>query len=172
MKGKKQLWVKLGLAAIVSLLVLTVITYIGISLYFEDHYYYNTIIGGEDFSYKTPIEAEGILYTKMDSYSLEISGREDVSDKILPEEINMKFLLDDTLIRIKKEQKPELWFLCFFKEYNYTFPWAVKYDEDALENKIKELAFFQAKNIRKAKDAYLTYSEERSEEHTSELQSP
>ena len=44
MKGKKQLWVKLGLAAIVSLLVLTVITYIGISLYFEDHYYYNTII--------------------------------------------------------------------------------------------------------------------------------
>ncbi len=163
MKGKKQLWVKLGLAAIVSLLVLTVITYIGISLYFEDHYYYNTIIGGEDFSYKTPIEAEGILYTKMDSYSLEISGREDVSDKILPEEINMKFLLDDTLIRIKKEQKPELWFLCFFKEYNYTFPWAVKYDEDALENKIKELAFFQAKNIRKAKDAYLTYSEEEKE---------
>lgn len=160
MKGKKQLWVKLAFAALISLVILTVITYVCISLYFEDHYYCHTVIGGEDFSYKTPIEAEGILYSEMDDYSLKIEGREEQYDTILPEEITMRFLMDDTLIRIKKEQKSMFWILGFFKNYDYEFPWAVQYDEEALEKKINSLVFFQTKNIRKSKDAYLIYSAE------------
>ncbi len=163
MKWKKRLWMKLGLAAIISLFILVIATYIGISFYFKDHYYCNTIIGGEDFSFKTPIEAEEALYSRLDHYALEVLGREDLSDIIMPEEIDMRFLMDDTLIKIKRGQEPKLWLLSLFRKYDYEFPWHVKYDEDALEKRMNKLAFFQAKNIRKPNDAYLTYSEEEKE---------
>ncbi len=160
MKWKKQLWVKLGLAAIISLSVLAMITYIWISFYFKDHYYCNTMIGGEDFSFKTPIEAEEILYSRLDNYVLEVVGRDDLSDTVIPEEIDMRFLMDDTLVKIKKEQNPQLWAMSLFKEYNYEFPWLVQYDEEALKEKMGKMVFFQAKNVRKPNDAYLSYSED------------
>lgn len=163
MRGNKRLWKKLGIAALVSSFILIIMTYVGISFYFEDHYFYHTIIGGEDFSYRTPIEAEEILYSRIYNYSLEILGREDISDTILPEEIDMRFLINNVLIEIKQEQKPKLWILGFLEENNYDFPWEVVYDEEALEQRLKKLAFFQPKNVKKPKDAYLTYLEKEKE---------
>ena len=103
MKGKKLPWKKLGIAALVSTLVLIGMTYAAISLYFENHYYYHTMIGGEDMGYKTPMEVEELLYSRINNYILEIYGREEMEDAIVPAEINMRFLIDDTLIKIKKE---------------------------------------------------------------------
>lgn len=163
MKGKRLRWKKLGIVALVSMLVLIVLTYVMISLYFENHYYYHTMIGGEDMGYKTPMEVEELLYARMNSYALEMCGREGVEDVIVPTEIDMRFLIDDALIKIKKEQKPEWWILGFFQEYHYDFPWKVTYDTEALEERIEKLAFFQAKNIKMPKDAYITYSKNEKE---------
>ena len=163
MKGKRLPWKKLGIAALVSTLVLIGMTYAAISLYFENHYYYHTIIGGEDVSYKTPMEVEELLYSRIYHYSLEIYGREEVTDSILPEEIDMRFLIDDPLVEIKHEQNPWLWILAFVREYEYAFPWEVTYDEKAFEEELENLAFFQAKNIKKPKEAYLKYSESEKE---------
>ncbi len=158
-KGKKKKWKKWLIAVLLPILVLAVVTYGCISLYFENHYFCHTIIGGEEVSYKTPMEVEEILYSRIYRYSLEISGREDITDVILPEEIDMRFLIDDTLVRIKDEQNPRLWILGFFKEYDYAFPWDIVYDEEAFRQELDNLAFFQAKNIKKPKEAYLEYSE-------------
>lgn len=163
MRGKKLLWKKLGIAALISIFVLIVLTYIAISLYFENHYYYHTMIGGEDMGYKTPMEVEELLYSRMNDYVLEIYGREGVEDVIVPTEIDMHFLIDDALVKIKKEQRPEWWILGFFQEHYYGFPWKAVYDKEALERKIGELVFFQAINIRSPKDAYITYSNKEKE---------
>lgn len=158
-KGKKKKRKKWLVAVFLPILVLAAATYGCISLYFENHYFYHTTIGGEEVSYKTPIEVEEILYSRIYHYSLEISGREDITDTILPAEIDMRFLIDDTLVRIKNEQNPRLWILGFFKEYDYDFPWDIIYDEEAFRQELDNLAFFQAKNIKKPKEAYLEYSE-------------
>lgn len=163
MRGKRLLWKKLGIAALISIFVLIVLTYIAISLYFENHYYYHTMIGGEDMGYKTPMEVEELLYSRMNDYVLEIYGREDAEDVIVPTEIDMHFLIDDALIKIKKEQRPEWWILGFFQEHHYSFPWKAVYDKEALERRIGELVFFQAINIRSPKDAYITYSNKEKE---------
>lgn len=163
MRGKRLLWKKLGIAALISIFVLIVLTYIAISLYFENHYYYHTMIGGEDMGYKTPMEVEELLYSRMNDYVLEIYGREDAEDVIVPTEIDMHFLIDDALIKIKKEQRPEWWILGFFQEHHYSFPWKAVYDKEALERRIGELVFFQAINIRTPKDAYITYSNKEKE---------
>lgn len=162
MKGKKKsLWRKLGITALIAVVVLLTFTYIGISLFFEDHYFYNTSINGEDFSYKTPVEAEELIYTKLYNYSLEIVGREEMYDTIFPAEIDMEYLFDDSLIKIKQEQKSGLWILGFFKEYSYNLPHLVEYNEDALDRKLERLTFFRTENIRAPSDAYIAYSSEK-----------
>lgn len=157
---KKSLLKKLGITALISVVILLILTYIGISVFFEDHYYCNTYINGQNFSYMTPVEAEDAIYTKIYEYSLEIIGREEINDTILPAEIDMKCLPDDSLAKIKQKQRPGFWILGFFKEYSYELPSLVEYDVEALNQELGQLTFYKKENIRAPSDAYIAYSEE------------
>lgn len=160
MKGsKKALAKKLCITALAVLLLLAVGTYVAFAVYFEDHFFYHTTIGGIDYSYKTPVEAEYLMYEYLAGYSLEITGREDLYDTIFPDEIEMQYIFGDSLVKIMQEQKPALWILGFFKEYDYDMPQIAHYDEVALKEKIGELAFFKRENIHAPKEAYIIYSE-------------
>lgn len=161
MKGnKKALVKKMAITALVVALLLAAGTYAGIAVYFEDHFFYHTKIGGEDYSYKTPVEAEYLIYERLSGYSLEITGREDIHDVILPDEIDMQYIFGDSLVQIMREQKSAFWILGFFKDYDYDLPRIAHYDEAALERKIDELAFFRKENIRAPRDAYITFAED------------
>lgn len=162
MKNKKMSAAKkVIIYAVAVVLLLAAATYAGISLFFEDHYYYNTVINGENYSYKTPVEAEEVMYEVFGEYSLEITGREDMYDIILPAEIDMQCVFGNSLAKIKKEQKPGLWIAGFLKQHAYEIPELVEYDGDVLEKKIAGLSFFRTENIRAPSDAYLSFSEEK-----------
>ena len=63
MKGSRKTTVrKAAVIALVMILLLAAGTYAGIAIYFQDHFFCNTTIGGTDFSYKTPVEAEYMIY--------------------------------------------------------------------------------------------------------------
>lgn len=158
--GKKALVKKLGITASVVLLLLAIGTYVGVAIYFEDHFFYHTTIGGEDYSYKTPVEAEYLMYESLSGYALEITGREGVRDVLLPEEIELQFIFGDALWKIKQEQKPALWIMGFIKGYDYEMPRIAYFDETAFQGRIDRLAFFERKNVRAPKDAYITYSDD------------
>ena len=161
MKGsRKSLGKKLGITMLVVLLLLAIGTYAGIAIYFEDHFFYRTTIGGEDYSYKTPVEAEYLIYEGLSDYFLEITGREDICDVIMPDEIDMQYIFGDSLRKIKQEQKPIFWIMGFLKGYDYELPRIAYFNEEALSRKIEELAFFKRENVRAPRDAYITYSEE------------
>ena len=159
-RSRKAITRKLAITALAVVLLLAAGTYIGVAVYFEDHFFYHTIIGGEDYSYKTPVEAEYLIYERLSGYSLEITGREDVHDVILPDEIDMQYIFGDSLVQIMREQKPVFWIFGFFKSYDYDLPRIAHYDEEALKQKIDGLAFFKRENIRAPRDAYITYEEE------------
>lgn len=159
-RGRKSLAKKLAITALVVVLLLAAGTYVGVAVYFEDHFFYHTKIGGEDYSYKTPVEAEYLIYERLSGYSLEITGREDVYDVIYPDEIDMQYIFGDSLVQIMREQKPALWVSGFFKSYDYDLPRIAYYDEEALKQKIDGLAFFKRENMRAPIDAYITYEEE------------
>lgn len=151
---------KIGITALVVSILLLIITYAVFSLFFGDHYYYNTQINGNDYSYKTPVEAEDMMYQLFHEYFLEIEGREGVYDTIMPAEIDLRYILDDSLLRIKQDQNPVFWILGFFKKYSYDIPQLVEYDKDMLKEKIDKLTFFEPANIKAPHDAYIAYSSE------------
>ncbi|NLL75679.1 MAG: L,D-transpeptidase family protein [Clostridiales bacterium] len=157
---KKSLLKKIGITALIVSILLLMVTYAGLSLFFENHYYYHTRINGDDYSYKTPVEAEAMIYEKLQEYSLEIEGREGMHDIIMPDDIDLKYIFSDSLIEIKREQNPLLWILGFLKEYSYDIPQLVEYNKNILDQKIDELTFFKPENIKAPSDAYITYSAE------------
>lgn len=157
---KKSLLKKLGITVLISVFILFVLTYIGMSFFFEDHYYYNTYINGMDFSYMTPVEAEEAIYEEIYTYSLEIAGREGISDTIFPSEIDMKCLAEDSFVKIKQRQRPGLWIWGFFKEHSYEVPGLIEYDIEALDQKLGDLSFYKKENIRAPSDAAIIYSKE------------
>lgn len=159
-RRKKALLKKIGITVLIVTVILAGCTYAACALFFEEHYFYNTKIGGDDYSYMTPVEAEDIIYEKLQDYSLEIVGREGICDDILPAEIELEYILDDSLFQIKQKQKPVLWILSFFKEYSYDLPHVTVYNKEALNQKIEGLTFFKKQNIRAPSDAYIKYSEE------------
>lgn len=159
MKGRKKTLVKRAVILGATLLVAIGI-YVRYAIYYGNHYFQNTIIAGEDYSGKTPVEAEYLLYEKVSGYFLEINGREGQSDIIFPDEIGMRFIFGDSLLKMKQEQNPALWIMGFFREYNYDMPEVAHYDEEALRKRIDELVFFKMWNIRSPRDAYIHYSEE------------
>ncbi len=159
MKGRKRkLGKRIGILA-VSLLIAGGI-YVRYAFYYENHYFRNTVIGGEDCSHMTPVEAEYLLYEKVSGYSLGLYGREEISDIILPKEIGMEYIFGDSMLQIKKEQNPALWIIEFFQKYEYEMPRIAHFDRAALEKRIEELAFFKKENVRPPKDAYITYVED------------
>lgn len=159
-KKKKSLLKKLIITALIVLVLLTGVTYTVLSFYFEEHYFYNTKIDGDDYGYKTPVEAECMIYEKLENYSLEIVGREGLQDIISPLEIDLEYILDDSLFQIKQEQRPMMWLAGFFKEYSYDLPYRCTYNKEDLEQKIAGLTFFKKQNIRAPSDAYIMYSKE------------
>lgn len=157
-RKQKSLLKKLGITALISAIVIISGTYAGLSMFFTDHYYYNTTINGDNYSYKTPVEVEDMIYQEANNYFLTIEGREGIREIILPSEISLNYIFDDSLTTIKREQKPGLWILGFFKDYSYDIPRLVDYNEDELSERIQRLAFTQIANIRTPNDAYLVYS--------------
>lgn len=159
-KKKKSLLKKLCITALVVTAILAGCTYAGLVYYFEDHYFYHTSIGGDDYSYMTPVEAECRMYERLQNYSLKVTGREEISDTILPIEIEMDYIFGDSLVQIKQQQKPVLWILALFKEYTYDLPKAAQYNENMLDQKLAGMLFFKRENIRAPSDAYIKYSEQ------------
>ena len=156
-RQKKASKKKMIAAALAAMLIMLGGTYIGLTMFFENHYFYNTIINGENYSYRTPVEAEMMLYAGLAGYTLEIQGRRGVTDSILSEEIAMEYQWDGSLLRIKEEQRPWQWILGFFREYSYDLYDLVVYDEEKLEQRLEELSFYGQENVKAYREAYISY---------------
>lgn len=149
---------KTVMAALVAMLVMLGGTYAGLAVFFENHYFFNTIINGQNCSYKTAAEVEILLYRQLEEYALAIQGRDGVKETITSAEIDMEYQWDGSLMRMMKGQKPWAWISGFFEEHTYDLYDLITYDKDRLERELEELAFYREENIRPAKDAYIVYS--------------
>lgn len=157
---KQSVWKKLIIVTLISCVFLSAITYAGFAMFFSDHYYYQTIINGSDYSYKTPMEAEDMIRQQLQTYFLEVEGRESMNDTIMLADIEVEYIFTDTLLGIKQEQNPAFWILGIFRKFSYDIPQLVEYNEDMLEERIQALAFFQSDNIKPPNAAYISYFEE------------
>lgn len=148
-------WKKnLGISFAIFLLMTGV--YFGISVYFMDHYFFNTIINGNDYSLKSVVEAEQKEIAITPEYTLNMVGRNQVSDTIGADEISLNYSYASELNRVENSQNYPFWFVSLFQTQEYKIEPSISYNLEALKKCLKESAFFVEKNRISTKDAYIS----------------
>lgn len=152
---KKILYVVVAVAAIVTLV------YLGLALFFTKHFYFNTFINGENYSAGSVNSAQNFVLDTSNHYTLTINGRDGITDTITSADIGLKLEFGEEFHDIIETQDAFRWPVSLFTKSEYTVDTMITYSEEAFDNKIDTLCFFEQENIRQPKNAYLSdYTEE------------
>lgn len=113
--------------------------YVGTACYFLNHFLLNTRINGHNFSGKTAAQAEAILESDIENYSLEITGNHELKEEIKGSDIDMEYKKDGQLKKIMKDQKAFLWPGMFFIRNRASVNPEFVYNDEKLQAEIDSL---------------------------------
>ena len=136
---------------------LLLLIYLGFVIYFSNHFFFNTKINGFDASKMNIEKTEQLLEDEINNYSITLIGRNNLTDSISANEINLTYIPNSMLTQHLAEQNPFLWFVSVFKPTNLELNGCSDYDEDALKKKLFSLTFFQKENKEAPKNAKIQY---------------
>ncbi len=121
--------------------------YLGVSVYFMNHFYFGSTVYDVNIAGKTVEQAEALLNEEISGYTLKLQGRNDVSEEIKGEEINLQYEQGDKIDKFKKSQNPFLWITSLFTKNELANEQLVTFNEDSLKDIINKSIFFDDKNI-------------------------
>lgn len=150
---KKGKAVKIGAVVVLGI---AAAVYLGLSLFFMKHFYFNTYINDENCSAKSVKSMQADIMEKSDHYILTVKGREGVTDTITSSDIVLTPEFGSEFSDIMAEQNGFLWPVSLFKQMEYTVDTVVSYSETELDRMIDGLAFFRPEHIRTPRNAYLS----------------
>jgi len=140
----------------IILIASIVLIYLLISLYFMNHYFFNTVINGVDVSLKAHDDVNHIIRSYIKDYELQLIERDGEIEEIRGQDIGMQYNEKNSISKIYKMQSSFKWISSLFKEQEYYVEDIFLYDKDNLENKINELNCLN-KNIIEPQNASFKY---------------
>ena len=95
----------------ISIIVLPIliVLYLGISMYFSNHFNFGSVINGINASGKTVEEVNKELLAKSKTYTLELKERNGVKEQIKATEIGLKYNAKDKIQALKDSQNSFAW---------------------------------------------------------------
>lgn len=147
----------IGIIAGSITLAVILLIYLVFSIYFNTHYYFGTKINDIDCYGKTASNAEDLLKSDLDNYTLKIEERDSKTEAIHAPDIKLKAVLDTSLDEIKKSQNPFAWPVSLFKKHNYKVTVSLTYDEELLDTCINNLTCMQDANMTPFVNASIQY---------------
>lgn len=134
--------------AVTSVVAALLLIYLGISIYFMDHFYLGSKIGDVDVSGKSAAEAEKVLQEKMDEYKLTIKERDGETDFIAGDEIALSIEWNTKPENYIDKQIGFDWIVKISEPVTYEIDGTFFFDDGKLSEKIAELsAMKEAKQI-------------------------
>ncbi len=146
--------IMIGVACIVLL-------YLSVSIYFVNHFFFNTVINGVDVSLKSHREAEKMMRDYAKNYKLKLIERDGEIEEISGRDIQMHYNEKNSIFKVYKIQKSFKWIFSLFNKQSYNVSDLYYYDKDSLKDKIhklrclnKEIIEPQNVSFRYSKDTY------------------
>lgn len=153
-KGIKDIPKKKIAAIIVGVLA---VIYIGLAVFFTNHFYFGTVINGESCSGKTVADVEEMFSHVSDDYSLTMTDKRNKEFTIKSKDIDLTFHDEGQIQKIKDSQSSFGWIVGVFKNKDYKAD-TVRYDEAKLEKLYNGFELFDKNYIIEPKSAYPEYS--------------
>ncbi|WP_315074026.1 L,D-transpeptidase family protein [uncultured Clostridium sp.] len=124
---------------IIILISSMVLIYLLISLYFVNHYFFNTVINGVNVSLKAHEDVSDIIKNYIENYKLQLIERDGETEEILGQDIGLQYNEKNDISKINKLQSSYKWISSLLKEQYYYEDDLFFYNKDNLENKINQL---------------------------------
>lgn len=132
---RMKLFKKIGL----SVLAVVLVIYFGFSVYFMNHFQFQTTINGENASMMNVSKVEDMMISQVDEYELIIKESSNRTEKIVGSEIDLTYKKGDELKNLVKKQNAFLWPLSLWKAPQITASVGVEYNTSKLDAKIQAL---------------------------------
>lgn len=143
---------------IITALGIFIVMYLGVSIFFVNHFYSGSQINGIDISLKTLDQAEKKISSVVDTYSLEINGRDGVKEKIIGKDIGLVCSQKDKIKEFKSRQSSFKWITSFFNKNQLKIDEMVTFDKELLKEKLNKSSLFNNKEVVEPKDVTFEYS--------------
>ena len=164
--AKKRHGKAICIAVPLSLFVLLVAAYIGIGNYYRTHFMPNTIVNDIDISGMKAAEAAELLDMWVQSYVLEITGRDPATAEsgiilgtITPDDVGLAYSGSETmLVHMLEQQDWMMWIKSYLQQEHQSFlleRGTADIDEELLEALVKSWDAFCPSNMIAAGDAYI-----------------
>lgn len=135
----KKLFHKKNTVNAIILAALLLLTYLLISIYFSDHFFFNTEINGVNMSLKPYKAAESMIRSYIKDYKLKLIERNGESEEIVGQDIGMGYNENNSIYKICNMQNGFKWIESLLKSQKYYVDGLFTYNEDSLQDKINEL---------------------------------
>ena len=148
------------LVVLTSFLISLGLVYLGISVYFLNHFCFNTMLNGKPVAGASELKVRELWEEDVAGYSLDIIGRDGTRETIKGSDISLSLQWDDSVSKLIKTQNGFLWITKLFRPDELTCETIVSYNEGQLDEKIKNLSCMEESKQIMPKDAKVSeYSE-------------
>jgi len=136
-----------------------IVIYLGISMYFSNHFYYGTVINGISASCKTVEEVDKEMLIKSKTYTLDLQERNGVKEQIKATDIGLEYNAKAKIQILKDSQNSFMWISAIFKSRDSEMDGIVTYDDKLLKERFDKLSLFDSKKMIEPKNASFKYSD-------------
>ena len=143
---------------IISISILLVL-YLGISLYFSNHFYFGTVINGIKVSGKTVEKVDKEMSLKTETYTLVLKERNNVKEQIEAADIGLKYNANGKIQALKDSQNSFMWIFSLFNSKVTEMDGLVTYDEKLLKERFDKLSCLDSKKIIEPQNVSFKYSD-------------
>jgi hypothetical protein len=126
----------------ILLLASIILIYLLVSIYFTNHFFFNSVINGVDVSLKAHDEVEDIIRNYIKNYKLQLIERNGEIEEIIGQDIGMQYNEKNSITNIYPIQNSFKWISPLLKSQKYYVNNLYVYNKDNLENKINGLNCF------------------------------
>ena len=153
-KGQKSKKLPLIIVGVIILILAAV--YIGGAVYFQNYFLPNTTVNHVDAGGRSWSEVEDELVSVMDTYELNITGRNDIKDTITSQDIDMQMDFGTSVKDAQEAQNEWAWPVVLVKGDDIELESALSYDDEKLAAKLESLNCMDEEQAIAPKDAYIS----------------
>lgn len=143
-----------------GILLLLLIVYIGMAVFFQNHFGFRTTVNGVKASGKSPKQIEQLIKKEIDGYEITLEEREGKSETLKGSKLGLETEFDGSLQKEVKKQNGFAWPLFLFKSSEIEVETMITYDNEALEKELRSLVCMDESQMKLPENAMISeYSE-------------
>jgi len=145
---------------IICFLAALLLAYLGLALYFNYHFSFNSVINSVDCAFMTPLEVEKQIEEQVKDYKIKLTTRGGTAEHIAGSAVDLAYVPDGQVQRFLAEQNGFLWPLHFFtKPEERATAASVSVDKMKLKSLVNTFSFMDPDKMEDPVDAYIAHAE-------------